>query len=140
MSYEFMHTFFMTQKKINWNFLNKKNKKMCGVVSHSTASWSGSLQFIFSIEWEREEKILYGFCISILYAMFCFFFILRNKKSLPLTSRVDAKSTHFGLYVQWWSVKAAIKNAHKRALSIIMLLSIIIRTYQWHYSEQPCTI
>lgn len=79
-------THFSWLKKNKLKFFKNKNNKKCGVVSQSSssnsewASWSGSLQFIFSIEREKE-KILYGFCISILYAMFCFFFILRKKIS-----------------------------------------------------------
>lgn len=102
MSYEFMHTFFMTQKNKLKFFKNKKNK-MCGVVSQSSssnsewASWSGSLQFIFSIERERGKNSLW-----LLHQHFvCHVLLLfhsKKKKSLPLTFRVDAKSTHFGLY------------------------------------------
>lgn len=127
-------THFSWLKKNKLKFFKNKNNKKCGVVSQSSssnsewASWSGSLQFIFSIE--REEKILYGFCISILYAMFCFFFILR-KKNLFRSRFELMQNQHILACMRWWSVKAAIKSAHKRAsLSRIMLLKAINGTTQ----------
>lgn len=96
-------THFSWLKKNKLKFFKNKNNKMCGVVSQSSssnsewASWSGSLQFIFSIERERGKNSLW-----LLHQHFvCHVLLLfhsKKKKSLPLTFRVDAKSTHFGLY------------------------------------------
>lgn len=137
-------THFSWLKKNKLKFFKNKNNKMCGVVSQSSssnsewASWSGSLQFIFSIERERGKNSLW-----LLHQHFvCHVLLLfHSKKKNLFRSRFELmQNQHILACMRWWSVKAAIKSAHKRAsLSRIMLSKAIIRTYQWHYSEELCT-